>query len=82
MSAKEKDDTTVALARPEKKSLLKSKRGGTEFIEKVILIGLFALVAAVGVVYISQKVTKKFADQGNTIESDVHGEIPASPPSP
>lgn len=80
MSAKQKKDTRVAPARPAKKSLFRSRRGGTEFIEKVILIGLFALVAAVGVVYISQKVTKKFSEQGNTIESDVHGEIPSSSP--
>lgn len=80
MSTKQKKDTRVALVRPAKKSLLRSRRGGTEFIEKVILIGLFALVAAVGVVYISQKVTKKFSEQGNTIESDVHGEIPSTSP--
>jgi len=79
MSSNDEKNTSVALARPKKKSLLRGKRGGTEFIEKVILIGLFALVAAVGVVYISQKVTKKFSEQGTTIENDVHGDIPSSP---
>jgi len=82
MRAKQPDNQTKALTRAEKKSLLRSKRGGTEFIEKIILIGLFALVAAVGVIYISQKVTKKFSEQGSTIENDVPSEIPASPPSP
>ncbi len=57
-------------------SLLRSTRGGTEFIEKVIMIGLFALVAAVGVSYIADKVTDKFTEQGDSIESDVHGSIP------
>ena len=59
-----------------KKSLLRSTRGGTEFIEKIIMIGLFALVAAVGVSYIADKVTDKFTEQGDSIESDVHGSIP------
>ncbi len=59
-----------------KKSLVRNKRGGTEFIEKVIMIGLFALVAAVGVSYIAEKVGHKFTEQGDTIEADVHGSIP------
>jgi hypothetical protein len=82
MREKKKNTKARALARPQKKSLLRSKRGGTEFIEKVIMIGLFALVAAVGVTYISQKVTGKFAEQGNAIESEVHSELPADTPSP
>lgn len=60
-----------------RRSLLRSTRGGTEFIEKVIMIGLFALVAAVGVSYIADKVTDKFTEQGDSIESDVHGSIPS-----
>jgi len=62
--------------RKDKKSLVRNKRGGTEFIEKVIMIGLFALVCAVGVSYIAEKVGHKFTEQGDTIESDVHGGIP------
>ena len=72
-------ETTDPEPQPEKKprlSLLRSTRGGTEFIEKVIMIGLFALVAAVGVSYIADKVTDKFTEQGDSIESDVHGSIP------
>jgi len=77
-----KNTETKALAKRNDKSLLEDKKGGTEFIEKIIMIGLFALVAALGVMFIGEKVTKKFTDQGNSIESDVHGEIPAAPPGP
>ena len=81
MDAQEEIVETVETEdQPEKKrpliSLLRSTRGGTEFIEKVIMIGLFALVAAVGVSYIADKVTNKFTEQGDSIESDVHGSIP------
>ena len=65
-----------ASKRKDKKSLVRNKKGGTEFIEKVIMIGLFALVAAVGVSYIAEKVGHKFTEQGDTIEADVHGGIP------
>lgn len=71
-------DTPTKQPRP-RSSLLRNVRGGTEFIEKVIMIGLFALVAAIGVSYIASKVTDKFTEQGDSIETDVHGSIPSSP---
>ena len=74
--------TELATQREESKSLLRDKKGGTEFIEKIIMIGLFALVAALGVMFIGEKVTKKFTDQGNSIETEVHSGIPAAPPGP
>ena len=80
----EKNTQSKALvpARDAKKSLLRNKKGGTEFIEKIIMIGLFALVAALGVMFIGEKVTKKFTDQGNSIETEIHSGIPAAPPGP
>jgi len=78
------DTKTTALtpARTGKRSLLDDRTGGTEFIEKIIMIGLFALVAALGVMFIGEKVTKKFTDQGNSIETEIHSGIPSAPPSP
>lgn len=57
--------------------LLSDRRGGTEFIEKLILIGLFAFVVFLGIRYIAGSVNTKLTDQGDTVET----EIPGSPPS-
>ena len=55
-------------------SLIAERRGGTEFIDKVILIGLFAMVVLLGVRYVAVSVHRKFMEQGDSIE-----ELPAGP---
>ncbi len=62
---------------PRRPKLLSNQRGGTEFIEKLILIGLFAFVVFLGVRYIAGSVNHKLTDQGDTVETG----IPGGPPS-
>jgi hypothetical protein len=58
------------------RKLLADPRGGTEFIEKLILIGLFAFVVFLGIRYIAGSVNNKLTDQGDTVET-----IPGGPPT-
>jgi Flp pilus assembly pilin Flp len=65
-----------ALARPRRRSrLLRDIKGGTDFVEKLILIGFFAIAVVVGVQYIAGKANSKFQGQGDYIE----GSIPQAP---
>jgi hypothetical protein len=57
-----------AADRRHRSSLVAGCRGGTEFIEKLILIGLFAVVLMIAVRYIAGSVHRKFMEQGDTIE--------------
>jgi hypothetical protein len=52
---------------PKSRSLVKNVRGGTDFIEKVVLIALFVFAAAAGVTLIGESVLQKFTQQGTSI---------------
>jgi len=58
-----------------KKSLIRNQQGGSEFVEKLIVIALFAFVALVGVKFLGQRVLDKFNQQGNTVESAIPGGV-------
>jgi hypothetical protein len=60
-------------------SLIEDQRGGTEFIEKLILIGLFAFVVFLGIRYLAGTVNNKLTDQGDTVET-IHGGPPTGGP--
>lgn len=59
--------------------LIDNQRGGTEFIEKLILIGLFAFVVFLGIRYLAGTVNSKLTDQGDTVET-IHGGPPTGGP--
>jgi Flp pilus assembly pilin Flp len=65
-----KSATTLAHA------LWRDVRGGTNFVEKVVLIALFVFAVALGVSRLSSSVETKFEDQGNTVTEKVWGELP------
>jgi Flp pilus assembly pilin Flp len=61
--------------RPDRKlSLIRDKRGGTDFVEKLILIGFFALAVIAGVKMLGEKATEKFQEQSESVE-----QIPGGP---
>jgi len=61
-----------------KKNILKDDRGGTDFLEKVILIAFVAFVVLLGVKYFGKKLKAKVEQQADTVENDISGGIPGN----
>ncbi len=60
-----------------RQSLAKDERGGTEFIEKLIMIAFIAFVVLWGAKYFGKSVKDKYKSQADSITN----EIPSSPSS-
>ena len=59
-----------------KTNILNDDRGGTDFLEKIIMIAFVAFVVLLGVKYLGKKVKGKFMEQGNSVQSSISGGVP------
>ena len=53
----------------EKRNILQDNRGGTDFLEKIIMIAFVAFVVLLGVKYFGKKLKAKFTEQADSVEA-------------
>jgi Flp pilus assembly pilin Flp len=53
---------------PKKRRLFKNEKGGTDFVELLILIGFIAIAAIVAVTQFGDSIETKFGDQAGAVD--------------
>ena len=63
-----RNDTTKHLTRRQRARLLRDEKGGTDFVELLIMVALIAFVVIAGVQTFGQSVLNQFNNQASSVD--------------